>query len=580
MNESPSRLSEQSDDLWLQIGRICDGEATPEEVEQLDHRLQATAEARELFVAYLSVHAELQWRHRGASSVPQDNGASAAPQDNRALQGDRAPIAAAPEVPASPVLGFLGVPASPVLGFLGAIAVRPFQSLLGLILIAATLYYGTFALFIWNLRPDARPAVEPAGPALQPVDRGAASMARIAHTGDCQWHFEGQASPRAVGSPLAAGELLELASGVVEVEFRSGAVVVLEGPARFRVETAGRGFLLAGKLLGKVPPPARGFTVDTQDVRVIDLGTEFGVTADGTTADGATADGATQVEVFRGEVSLAPNQGPQSGLRTRLAAGDAARVTRDGAVTTAAPRPEGYVGVGGLRTLRPALSSAASSLSDRFDDPQVDASKWLVRTDIPTGGAAVSIDSGWLKLVNRGYLVSRAQFQPTPERPLTITGTCRIRRGDMLQIITRSDGVPDKKFGEVNQGIEFAFFVADGDGFQVAARGPQLAVQRPVSGDHYVVEGKLVVVPNMTLRFEILDAGTNVAFTLSELDKPANSQTVRAQVTLDRASQYHVVLHNRELSEQEHALYVDDLRIEQSARSDDKSASNGPGEKP
>lgn len=88
---------------------------------------------------------------------------------------------------------------------------------------------------------------------------------------------------RAAGAVLEPG-MLRLKSGAALVEFFSGARVVLEGPAEFQLVSSGEAFLSSGKINAHVPPQARGFTVGSPDVKVVDLGTDFGFTVSGDAA--------------------------------------------------------------------------------------------------------------------------------------------------------------------------------------------------------------------------------------------------------------------------------------------------------
>lgn len=71
----------------------------------------------------------------------------------------------------------------------------------------------------------------------------------------------------------------QLKKGMIKVEFRQGAMVLLEGPAQFRILDDNRLHVRSGKLSAKVPDSAHGFTVLAPNVKVVDLGTEFGVDA-------------------------------------------------------------------------------------------------------------------------------------------------------------------------------------------------------------------------------------------------------------------------------------------------------------
>lgn len=123
---------------------------------------------------------------------------------------------------------------------------------------------------------------------------------------------------------LRPGRILRMDSGLAEVQFRSGARLVIEGPARLEFLSAGSARLHLGKIAARVPPEATGFEVFCPHGKVIDLGTEFGVSV----ADG----GAAEVYVFEGRVDAYPAVG-QAGEKVNLVKNQGARLS-GGTVTT------------------------------------------------------------------------------------------------------------------------------------------------------------------------------------------------------------------------------------------------------
>ncbi|HEX4264624.1 MAG TPA: LamG-like jellyroll fold domain-containing protein [Verrucomicrobiae bacterium] len=110
--------------------------------------------------------------------------------------------------------------------------------------------------------------------------------------------WDGESNNIEIGSALAAG-WLHLKSGAVQVEFNSGARVILEGPASLELVSAREARLDFGKLSARVPEPAHGFKVYTSDLTMTDLGTEFGLNR--------PANQPMKVEVFEGKVEVAKN---------------------------------------------------------------------------------------------------------------------------------------------------------------------------------------------------------------------------------------------------------------------------------
>jgi ferric-dicitrate binding protein FerR (iron transport regulator) len=83
----------------------------------------------------------------------------------------------------------------------------------------------------------------------------------------------------AMGARFMTGDELSLINerGFVELQFESGARLTVQGPAKAIFESPRSINLLAGRVLGQVPPEAIGFTVRIPSGLVEDLGTEFAI---------------------------------------------------------------------------------------------------------------------------------------------------------------------------------------------------------------------------------------------------------------------------------------------------------------
>lgn len=121
------------------------------------------------------------------------------------------------------------------------------------------------------------------------TSHGVALLTRLV---DVEWGADQK--PLEVGDALPPGRLA-LASGFAQVEFFCGATVVLEGPAELDLQTPMLARVRSGRLRALVPPAARGFTLKVDELDVIDLGTEFGL---------SVLDEGAIVQVFDGEVAL------------------------------------------------------------------------------------------------------------------------------------------------------------------------------------------------------------------------------------------------------------------------------------
>jgi hypothetical protein len=116
---------------------------------------------------------------------------------------------------------------------------------------------------------------------------------------------------------------LDIESGSATLRFRSGVTVELREAAATRIESDMLILLDRGQATAQVPHWAKGFTIETADVEVVDLGTQFGVVALG--------GGMTDVVIFEGQVDLKPIQGSRR-FQKRLNQGEAARINRNGTI--------------------------------------------------------------------------------------------------------------------------------------------------------------------------------------------------------------------------------------------------------
>ncbi|WP_197526739.1 FecR domain-containing protein [Botrimarina colliarenosi] len=125
-----------------------------------------------------------------------------------------------------------------------------------------------------------------------------------------------------LGADQLVSGLLEIETGSLSIEFASGVEMDLTGPAQCEVVSGMLVRLRNGQATAQVPRWARGFTIETPDVGVVDLGTRFGVARE--------IDGKTDVVVFEGEVDLKSLQSEERSFERRLTQGEAARVDRLG----------------------------------------------------------------------------------------------------------------------------------------------------------------------------------------------------------------------------------------------------------
>ena len=136
------------------------------------------------------------------------------------------------------------------------------------------------------------------------------------------------------GGLISAG-VLEIESGLVQIDFYSGATVILEGPAKFMLENPGLSRLEFGTLWANVPVPARGFKIESSAFDLVDLGTQFGMRVD------RSGDG--QVHVLEGEVEVL-SKSSSPGQERLLTTGQGMELGMDGTSQEIAARPDMFTG--------------------------------------------------------------------------------------------------------------------------------------------------------------------------------------------------------------------------------------------
>jgi hypothetical protein len=154
---------------------------------------------------------------------------------------------------------------------------------------------------------------------------------------------------------------LEIESGTLTLRFRSGATVLFRGAASMQIVSDMLVLLDRGQATAQVPHWATGFTIETANVEIIDLGTQFGVMARG--------DGMTDVVIFEGKVDVKPT-GAKQLVQKRLNQGEAASINSNGSFNR-------------IVEVRGDTKNGWSTATDSSTPPSVFAS---IRDNIPSTG--------------------------------------------------------------------------------------------------------------------------------------------------------------------------------------------------
>ncbi|MFG0291228.1 MAG: LamG-like jellyroll fold domain-containing protein [Rhodopirellula sp. JB044] len=276
------------------VDRYCAGLLDQESFSKLESALRESAERRTQFRETMSTHAAL---NEIADIYDIDQQAS-----------DLHGISLAEIMQQEPAAGHGSTPAQRQSG--ASLNSQSTWIAVGLACVAS-LILGFFTLRLGEAMPDnlshaivtednesigirTKPRVPPSNSLLPPTRLVSnRSIALIKSSVDVNW---GPAS-----TPLKVGEVVpshsvRFESGILEIVFLSGAMIVVEGPAKLDLVSVDKAFLHKGKVRCYVPPAAVGFAIETANTKYLDLGTEFGVEI--------KPDGKQELHVFDGEVRV------------------------------------------------------------------------------------------------------------------------------------------------------------------------------------------------------------------------------------------------------------------------------------
>lgn len=251
MNNSPLEI----DALGKMISLHLDSKISDEQFAQLQHTLEIDEAARDFYIDFISIHAQLEQIHKGGFSNRESL--------NALIQDPKPPSK-------MPYLTLMGLPAA-------------------LIVI----------ICIWIASQLPEPPVP------KPVENQVIVPEIVDyHVTVADAHavkFFNQ-EPLSIGDRLEADKIYKLDSGQLELLFITGVKATITAPATFAITGENEINVSAGILMAKVTTPkGKGFTVRTPGGPVRDLGTLFGIEIDNA--------GTSGVQVFKGQVELANSRG-------------------------------------------------------------------------------------------------------------------------------------------------------------------------------------------------------------------------------------------------------------------------------
>jgi hypothetical protein len=309
-----------SDAFLLLLDAACDGTLDESQFLDLEKTLDSDEELRALFLNHICLRRKIHTLHRRKRAC--DAGLSrvqALLSDEALRSGNTTP----PTVAAASQLGMFGGGSNwcSVSDWIEAYMIATVVLAVGIVIGAFTYVSQPERSFVQSEKDAERRSETGEKPQ-------SAIVGRITGMVSCKL---AQSSNLQEGSLVHVNDRFALTAGLMEITYKTGAKVVLDGPVTYEAESAFGGYLAIGKLTGRVEcETAKGFAIRTPTAIVTDIGTEFGVDVSQT--------GDTKSYVFRGviEVQAFEKGIGVKGRAVRLAEHDSVVVTKnaDGAALT------------------------------------------------------------------------------------------------------------------------------------------------------------------------------------------------------------------------------------------------------
>jgi len=325
---------------------------------------------------------------------------------------------------------------------------------------------------------------------------------------------------------VLVGKVLALEEGEVEITYSTGTKLLLVGPAEFVVESAG-GKLRRGGLVASVTEAGHGFTIETPNGKVVDLGTEFGVAGDDF--------GLSEVSVFQGKVEAYPGGKQQAGKKFELTKGHGLQWNEGDLISLDADLRRFATSV--LDLSEAGISTGERKpLVDRFREASLNAKAWNALGNVKTSVDGLLL-AGNDDPSNRPYLVSKQQYDPSlgPVAVAVDFVLTEETSADFacLAILTRSAnerGIALHDWqGSLARNARCSYGTDAGNEDSSNKRGALRAgIKMESDRELKEISGSEFLVPEVGTPYRAVmrDDGVNVSFTVSLREKPKVSKTI------------------------------------------------------
>lgn len=180
---------------------------------------------------------------------------------------------------------------------------------------AAALLVGAFSL-LGNRKPQ--PVSVPAPEVVEIVTAEDEMLGPAKLSGYVGARWAGAALELPEGQIFEENQRIELVEGLAELTFKSGARVIVQGPAVLEIRGDSSAVMSVGRIAVLTAGDAPEFSIQTAAARLTTRDSEFGADID--------VDGSLVTEVYHGQIELKFNQGAGSGTTFQLAEGQGARI--------------------------------------------------------------------------------------------------------------------------------------------------------------------------------------------------------------------------------------------------------------
>lgn len=192
------------------------------------------------------------------------------------------------------------------------------------------------------------------GPNIEPTRVVREAVATITALGAVRW--QGPSGGNRMLSRCAIGDRLRLREGSAVLTFDAGAQVTVFGPADFEITSATSIRCRRGRVTALVDHRGKGFSIQTPQAKVVDLGTQFGLSI--------SDRGETEVVVFQGSIDLSSKSDERTARRMRQ--GDALLLKYSGEIERlVSVQRNRFMGVakgGGVRPKEPVIADVRDNI--------------------------------------------------------------------------------------------------------------------------------------------------------------------------------------------------------------------------